>query len=69
MTHPDTHLFLAAHRDRELRAEAADWARAQEAVRPASDRPALRTRVGWTLVDLGLRLATTPRPAMTTARA
>ncbi|MFY4717766.1 hypothetical protein [Streptomyces sp. LaBMicrA B280] len=35
------------------------------AVRPATE---LRTRVGWTLVGLGLRLATAPRPTVALAR-
>ncbi|MFJ4802483.1 hypothetical protein [Streptomyces murinus] len=35
------------------------------AVQPATE---LRTRVGWTLVDLGLRLVSTSRPAVALAR-
>ncbi|MET9394796.1 hypothetical protein ABZY20_31050 [Streptomyces sp. NPDC006624] len=50
--HPDIHLALHHARAAELRAEAAP--------RPAP-RPGLRTRLGWTLVEVGLRLATRPR--------
>ncbi|MEV6654136.1 hypothetical protein [Streptomyces sp. NPDC051219] len=46
--HPDTHLYLHELRCAELRREAATHRR------PA--RPALRARLGWTLVELGLRL-------------
>ncbi|MFJ3651131.1 hypothetical protein [Streptomyces murinus] len=35
------------------------------AVKPPTE---LRTRVGWTLVDLGLRLVSAPRPALAVAR-
>ncbi|MER7919916.1 MULTISPECIES: hypothetical protein [unclassified Streptomyces] len=35
------------------------------AVKPAAE---LRTRVGWTLVGLGLRLVSAPRPNMALAR-
>ncbi|MFE6195687.1 hypothetical protein [Streptomyces sp. NPDC057838] len=52
--HPDIHLALHHARAAELRAEAGP--------RPAS-RPDLRTRLGWTLVEVGLKLATQPRPA------
>jgi hypothetical protein len=54
--HPDIHLTLHHTRAAELRAEAG--------VRPAArDRHALRTRLGWTLVEVGLRLATRPGTA------
>ncbi|MET9681251.1 hypothetical protein [Streptomyces coeruleorubidus] len=54
--HPDIHLALHHARVAELRAEAA--------VRPAArNRHALRTRLGWTLVEVGLRLATRPGTA------
>ncbi|MDN3022521.1 hypothetical protein [Streptomyces sp. S.PB5] len=51
--HPEIHLTLHHIRAAELQTEA----------RTAQARPAraLRTRLGWTLVELGLRLAT-PRP-------
>jgi hypothetical protein len=52
--HPDTHLTLHHARAAELRAEAGP--------RPAR-RPDLRTRLGWTLVEVGLRLAARPGAA------
>jgi hypothetical protein len=53
--HPDIHLPLHHARAAELRAEAG-------APRPVRSRHAhhLRTRLGWTLVEVGLRLATRP---------
>ncbi|MEU3945328.1 hypothetical protein [Streptomyces sp. NPDC029526] len=53
--HPDTHLMLHGMRAAELRAEA-------DTRRPAGvsgpSLPAVwRARVGWTLVEVGLRLA------------
>ncbi|GAB2741918.1 hypothetical protein [Streptomyces bullii] len=54
--HPDIHLALHHARAAELRAAALDAAGPK---RPYD----LRARLGWTLVELGLRLATTPRPA------
>ncbi|MFD8308118.1 hypothetical protein ACFV29_38175 [Streptomyces sp. NPDC059690] len=61
MLPPESH--LAAHRTRaaELHAEAAAHRLAAEAVRSRD----LRARLGWTLVEVGLRLAT-PRPALNT---
>lgn len=54
--HPDIHLTLHHARAAELRAEAD--------VRPAArNRHALRSRLGWTLVEVGLRLATRPGAA------
>ncbi|MGX1882778.1 hypothetical protein [Streptomyces sp. NPDC055287] len=61
--HPDIHLRLHRLRAAELHREAAGHARLP---RPAPRPPhALRTRVGWTMVELGLRLAQQPpaRPA------
>ncbi|GGX27844.1 hypothetical protein [Streptomyces chryseus] len=62
--HPDTHLRLHHQRAGELHAQAAEYARAS---RPESRRAlrTLRTRLGWTMVELGLRLAQHPpaRPA------
>ncbi|WP_455353482.1 hypothetical protein [Streptomyces sp. SYSU K217416] len=56
--HPDTHLRLHALRAEELRREAARYHR------PATRRRALRTQVGWTMIELGLRLVQLPsRPA------
>ncbi|CAL9468808.1 MULTISPECIES: hypothetical protein [Streptomyces] len=52
--HPDIHLALHHARAADLRAEAGS--------RPAR-RPDLRTRLGWTLVEVGLKLATRPRRA------
>jgi hypothetical protein len=52
--HPDIHLALHHARAAELRAETRP--------RPAH-RHDLRMRLGWTLVEVGLKLATRPRPA------
>ncbi|MFE1315262.1 MULTISPECIES: hypothetical protein [unclassified Streptomyces] len=49
---------LAQHRAADLRAQAAAHRLATEAKPPVE----LRTRVGWTLVEVGLRLAATPKP-------
>ncbi|WP_328339283.1 hypothetical protein OG873_15630 [Streptomyces violaceus] len=56
--HPDIHLTLHHARAAELRAEAG-------APRPLRARQAhhLRARLGWTLVEVGLRLATRPGTA------
>ncbi|GAA0933215.1 hypothetical protein [Streptomyces thermoalcalitolerans] len=57
---PEIHLVLHRVRAAELHARAAAHRRATAAVRPR----ALRARLGWTLVEIGLRLATTaPKPA------
>ncbi|MEV5934669.1 hypothetical protein AB0L56_18490 [Streptomyces sp. NPDC052079] len=59
--HPEIHLALHHARAAELRADADAYRLAASAMRPRL----LRARVGWTLVDLGLRLATSPRsPAL-----
>nr|WP_078594931.1 hypothetical protein [Streptomyces sp. NRRL S-920] len=50
--HPDIHLRL--HHDR-----AADLRRAAP---PRRRRPRLRTQLGWTLVELGLRLVSSSGP-------
>lgn len=55
--HPETHLALHHTRAAELRAEAAGYSLAAVAKRPRD----LRTRLGWTLVEVGLRLAAAPR--------
>ncbi|WP_326612086.1 hypothetical protein OIE62_16395 [Streptomyces scopuliridis] len=52
-THSDTHLRLHALRAAELRHEAA-------AFRLRPPRANLRTRLGWSLVELGLRLVNRP---------
>ncbi|MFF8399246.1 hypothetical protein [Streptomyces sp. NPDC016172] len=51
--HPDIHLTLHHARFTELHAEAEP--------RPAP-RHDLRTRLGWTLIEVGLKLATRPGP-------
>ncbi|MEU6356025.1 hypothetical protein ABZ896_43065 [Streptomyces sp. NPDC047072] len=55
---PETHLALHHARAADLRAEADACRLAAQAKRPYE----IRTRLGWTLVELGLRLAATPRP-------
>ncbi|MFJ6565867.1 hypothetical protein ACIQNU_00450 [Streptomyces sp. NPDC091292] len=55
--HSDIHLSLHELRAEELAAEAAAYP-----LRAHHSSP-LRTRLGWTLVEVGLRLATTPRAA------
>ncbi|MFD5033806.1 hypothetical protein ACFVWX_21025 [Streptomyces sp. NPDC058220] len=68
--HSDVHLQLHALRADELRREAAGRPDLHPAVRPAPRaglrtdyRAALRTRLGWTLVELGLRLVNRPAPS------
>ncbi|MET9405595.1 hypothetical protein ABZX90_07395 [Streptomyces sp. NPDC002935] len=58
--HPDTHLQLHHLRAAELRAEADAYRLTTETRSPGR----LRARVGWTLVEVGLRLASTPRTAV-----
>jgi len=58
--HPETHRRLHHVRAAELRAQADAHRLAAEAKRPGE----LRTRLGWTLVEVGLRLAAAPRPAI-----
>ncbi|MGW2819386.1 hypothetical protein ACWC24_00010 [Streptomyces sp. NPDC001443] len=50
---------LAAHHATDLRDRAESHRLATGARRPGE----LRTRLGWTLVEVGLRLTTPPRPA------
>lgn len=57
---PDSYHYLARLRGAELRAEAAEF-RLARAPRPA--RPGARTRLGWSLVELGLRVLPAPTPA------
>ncbi|WP_046733432.1 hypothetical protein [Streptomyces humi] len=52
--HPETHLALHHTRTAELHAEAETHRLAREA-KPERE---LRARIGWTLVEIGLRLAT-----------
>jgi hypothetical protein len=54
---PETHLALHHTRAAELRAQADAFRLAGQAKRPRE----LRTRLGWTLVEIGLRLTTPPR--------
>ncbi|MEV5463596.1 hypothetical protein [Streptomyces sp. NPDC002788] len=58
--HPDIHLALHHARVAELRAEAGAQGRVR--TKPCHS---LRTRLGWTLVEVGLRLAA--RPGMAAA--
>ncbi|MEU0071385.1 hypothetical protein ABZ027_17835 [Streptomyces sp. NPDC006332] len=58
--HPETHLTLHHTRAAELRAQADAHRLAATHAKPPHD---LRTRLGWTLVEVGLRLAT-PKPAL-----
>ncbi|MFE2215908.1 hypothetical protein ACFW93_28675 [Streptomyces canus] len=57
--HSETHLALHHLRAADLRAEADAHRLAAQAKRPH----AIRTRLGWTLVEVGLRMAS-PRPAL-----
>jgi hypothetical protein len=57
--HPDTHLQLHHLRAADLRAEAD----ARRLTARAGNPRGLRVRVGWTLVEVGLRLASTPKAA------
>ncbi len=58
-THPEIHLALHRARAAGLHAEADAYRLAASAGRPRR----IRARLGWTLVDLGLRLAVaTPGP-------
>ncbi|MCH5671759.1 hypothetical protein [Streptomyces gilvus] len=58
--HPETHLTLHHARAAELRAEAAAHRLATQGRVPLD----LRTRLGWTLVDVGLRLVSAKRPVL-----
>ncbi|MFE3603063.1 hypothetical protein [Streptomyces sp. NPDC059142] len=61
--HTDVHLTLHALRSAELRREAAGFRMAtasRETTRPRRARTDLRTRLGWSLVELGLRLVNRP---------
>ncbi|MCX4909005.1 hypothetical protein [Streptomyces sp. NBC_00878] len=57
--HPETHLALHHIRAAELRAEADAYRLAAAARRPRD----LRARLGWTLVEVGLRLTAPPKTA------
>jgi len=54
--HPETHLALHHARTADLQAQAEAHRLAAQAKRPHE----LRTRLGWTLVEVGLRLAAAP---------
>ncbi|MFD4831237.1 hypothetical protein ACFWPV_15485 [Streptomyces uncialis] len=56
---PEIHLALHHVRAAELRAEADAYRLAAAARRPRD----LRTRLGWVLVEVGLRLAAAPKAA------
>jgi hypothetical protein len=58
--HPETHLTLHHARAAELHAEAAAHRLAAQAKVPID----LRGRLGWALVEVGLRLASAQRPAL-----
>ncbi|MBB1244095.1 hypothetical protein GL263_11070 [Streptomyces durbertensis] len=60
---PDAHLFLHHTRADELRSEARACRRADR--RTTAGGGGLRVRFGWTLVAVGLRLATGPRAVAT----
>jgi hypothetical protein len=57
--HPEIRLALYHVRAAELRAEADAYRLAAAARRPRD----FRARLGWTLVEVGLRLAATPKAA------
>lgn len=59
--HSETHLALHHLRDTELRAQAGAYRLAASVGRSR----AVRARLGWALVELGLRLAAAPRTAAT----
>lgn len=60
MQHPETHLALHHARAAELHAQADTYRLAAAAGPPRH----LRIRLGWTLVEVGLRLATPRSPAL-----
>ncbi|MEO3873219.1 hypothetical protein ABGB18_30765 [Nonomuraea sp. B12E4] len=55
MMYPDAYLYVERARARELRAEARRR-RLARALSPPRAREAWRTRLGWLLVETGLRL-------------
>ena len=62
MRHAETSLALYRVHAAEFQAEAAAY-RLATAARRSRTRHALRVRLGWTLVEAGLRLAAAPKPA------
>ena len=59
--HPETNLALQRVRAAGFRAEADAY---QLAAAARQHRCDLRARLGWTLVEVGLRLVATPKPAV-----
>ncbi|MFI6011489.1 hypothetical protein ACIBAG_22180 [Streptomyces sp. NPDC051243] len=59
MQHPETRLALHHARAADLRAQASAHRLTTEARQPYD----IRTRLGWTLIEVGLRL-TAPRPVL-----
>ncbi|MFI7342314.1 hypothetical protein ACIBUY_30780 [Streptomyces sp. NPDC050085] len=57
---PESHLLLHETHAAELHAAAAEHRRARDARQPRDLRD-LRVRLGWTLVEVGLRMASAPR--------
>lgn len=51
--HPETHRQLHHARSAELRRQATEFQLARQCAAPRKD---LRTRLGWTMVELGLRV-------------
>ncbi|MFD3516694.1 hypothetical protein [Streptomyces sp. NPDC058657] len=66
--HPETFRRLHAARSTDLRREAATHALAHAPSRPRSSRGTARAQLGWTLVELGLRLVRTAGPGADTPR-
>lgn len=64
MNHPDIHRHLHAARAAELGAQARAWklCRTAGAGHSARSGTSLRTRLGWLLVETGLRLLHSPAP-------
>ncbi|MFJ6465668.1 hypothetical protein ACIQM0_32365 [Streptomyces sp. NPDC091387] len=69
--HPETHLQLHDIRSAELRRHADDFRLAHSPAATRAPRTDIRTRLGWTMVELGLRVlpdrsavpSGAPRPA------
>ncbi|MEU8629961.1 hypothetical protein [Streptomyces sp. NPDC048669] len=54
--HPETHLQLHNLRSTELRRHADDFRLAHPRTATRAPRTGMRTRLGWTMVELGLRV-------------
>ncbi|WP_326614429.1 hypothetical protein OIE62_00440 [Streptomyces scopuliridis] len=64
--HPDIHPYLHAARAADLQAQARAWERTVSADHAGRGSTPVRARLGWLLVETGLRLlhsATPSRPA------